>query len=94
MVKIKNQKTYKLVNLSYFTMIVELDKLGRIVLRKKIRERYGEQFIVVPRKDEIALKPLTLEMDDLAEKLDEYSVLDLKKIAEEEALKEAEKSLK
>lgn len=75
-------------------MIVELDKLGRIVLRKKIRERYGEQFIVVPRKDEIALKPLTLEMDDLAEKLDEYSVLDLKKIAEEEALKEAEKSLK
>ena len=36
-------------------MIVELDKLGRIVLKKELRDRFGKQFIIFPRKEEIVL---------------------------------------
>lgn len=70
-------------------MIVNVDKLGRIVLKKKLRERYGEKFIIVDRKGEIVLKPLQKNMDDLAEKLEKYSLTKLKRMAEREAGKEA-----
>ncbi len=74
-------------------MIVQLDDLGRIVLKKKLREKYGKLFILLDKDKEIILKPLHLDMSDLSEKLKKYSLKELKKIAEDEALKEVEKSL-
>lgn len=75
-------------------MIIQVDKLGRIVLKKILREKYGKQFILIDNEKEIVLRPLHLDMSDLAEKLEKYSISELKKLAEEEALKEVEEALK
>lgn len=74
-------------------MIIELDKLGRIALKKSLRERYGRTFIVVPKEDEIILKPLKIDKEKLAEKLEKYSVSKLKEMAYEQAMKDVEKRL-
>lgn len=74
-------------------MIIELDKLGRIVLKKCIREKYGKTFIVVPKEDEIILKPLKIDKEKLAEKLEEYSISKLKDMAYKQAIKDVEKRL-
>lgn len=75
-------------------MIIQVDKLGRIVLKKKLREKYGEQFILIDKGDEIILKPFHLDMSDLSKKLEKYSLKELKDMAEEEAMKEIEEKLK
>ncbi|MEK6895371.1 MAG: hypothetical protein AABX48_02530 [Nanoarchaeota archaeon] len=69
-------------------MIVQTDKLGRIVLKKKLRDKYGKQFILIDKENEITLKPLHLDMSDLSKKIEKYSVSQLKELAEEEAIKE------
>lgn len=69
-------------------MIVQVDKLGRIVLKKKFREKYGKTFMVVPKEEEIVLKPIKIDREKLAEKLEKYSVQELKKMAYEQAKKD------
>ena len=75
-------------------MIVKVDSLGRIVIRRKLRDKYGDKFILVDRQNEIVLKPFEKDMSDLGEKLEKYSLAQLKKIAEEEGEKEATGNLK
>lgn len=74
-------------------MIIELDKLGRIALKKALREKYGKKFIVVPNEEEIILKPIKIDKERLAEKLEKYSILKLKTIAYKQAIKDVEKRL-
>ena len=75
-------------------MIIQVDKMGRIVLRKHLREKYGKQFVLLDKGKEIVLRPLHLDMSDLAEKLEKYSASDFKRMAEEEAMKESGEALK
>jgi bifunctional DNA-binding transcriptional regulator/antitoxin component of YhaV-PrlF toxin-antitoxin module len=75
-------------------MRVVVDDLGRIVLKKKLREKYGKQFILIDRDEEIVLRPIKPDMGDLDEKLKKYSISKLRKLAEEEAMKEAGEVIK
>jgi len=79
-------------------MITQVDKLGRIVLKKKIREKYGRQFIVVASDEGILLKPTSKDpfkdIDKISDKLKKYSLKELSKMGEEEAEKEVERKLK
>ena len=78
-------------------MIIQVDKLGRIVLKKKLREKYGKQFILIDKGDEIVLKPTHEDpfhgIGDLGKKLEEYSLEELSEMGEEQGKKEAEERL-
>ena len=71
------------------------DDRGRIVLGTKILDKYGKKFAVVGTPKEIVLVPIS--KDPLAELtrlgketgIDKYSLTELKKMAREEAQKEA-----
>lgn len=72
------------------------DERGRITLGKKIQKRYGRKFMILEANDEIILKPVVKEdpikgLAELGQKsgINKYSIKQLKKIAEEEALREA-----
>ena len=75
--------------------IEECDDRGRLLLRKDIREAYGDKFYVVKAPKEVILIPVPKDpIKDLAELgkasgLDKYSVKQLKKMAREDAEKEA-----
>ncbi len=86
------QKAYKLVN-RVIIMITQVDKLGRIVLKKKLREKYGDRFIVIPGDGEIVLRSIRIDRDKLAEKLDRYSLSRLKEMAYEQAMDDVEERL-
>ena len=75
-------------------MKVFVDDLGRISLRKKLREKYGREFILLDKKDEIVLKPLKIDITDLSKKLEKFSISELKDIAEKEAIKEIGEKIK
>ncbi|MBS3081164.1 AbrB family transcriptional regulator [Candidatus Pacearchaeota archaeon] len=79
-------------------MIVQVDKLGRIVLKKKLREKYGKQFILIDKGDEIILKPTYEDpfygIEELGKKLEKYSLKELSEMGEEQAKKEVEEKLK
>jgi bifunctional DNA-binding transcriptional regulator/antitoxin component of YhaV-PrlF toxin-antitoxin module len=74
-------------------MITQVDKLGRIVLKKKLREKYGDRFIVIPGDGEIVLRSIRIDRDKLAEKLDRYSLSRLKEMAYEQAMDDVEERL-
>ena len=71
------------------------DDRGRIILGTKFLHRYGKKFAVVGTPKEIVLVPIA--KDPLAELtklgkesgIDKYSLTELKKMAREEAQKEA-----
>ena len=71
------------------------DDRGRIILGTKFLHKYGKKFAVVGTQKEIVLVPIA--KDPLAELtklgresgIDKYSLTELKKIAREEAQKEA-----
>lgn len=71
------------------------DDRGRIVLGTKILHKYGKKFAVVGTSKEIVLVPIA--KDPLAELtrlgketgIDKYSLTELKKMARQEAQKEA-----
>jgi len=72
------------------------DERSRITIGKKLEKRYGRKFIIVPANNEIILIPV-LDKDpieglaELGKKagLDKLSLKQIKKIIEEEAIKEA-----
>jgi len=71
------------------------DERGRIILGTKFLHKYGRKFAVVGTPKEIVLVPIA--KDPLAELtklgresgIDKYSLIELKKMAREEAQKEA-----
>lgn len=72
---------------------VKLDDRGRILIAKKIREKYGDEFMLVEAPGEIVLLPVPKDplkdLQELGKKLPkDMSVKDLKKMAQELALKE------
>lgn len=76
--------------------VTVLDKRSRITLGKKIEKRYGKRFIVVPAKDEIILMraPSRDPIEGLEElgknsSINKYSIKQLRKMALEEAGREA-----
>ena len=79
-------------------MKVVVDELGRIVLRKKLREKYGETFIVVESDRGILLRPCKKDpfegIEGIEEKLGKYSLDELKKMGEKQAKKEIEEKLR
>lgn len=77
--------------------VTVMDERGRITLGKKIGKRYGRRFIVVPGNGEVVLMP-ALRNKDPVKGLEEWgrktginrhSIKELRKIAMEEAEKEA-----
>ena len=71
------------------------DDRGRIVLGTKILHKYGKKFAVVGTPKEIVLVPIAkdpvAELKKLGKEagIDKYTLTELKKIAREEAEKEA-----
>lgn len=81
--------------------ITVIDKRSRITLGKKLEKRFGKRFIVIPTYEEIILRPVSTKdpLEDLKEigkmmKINRFSNRQLKKMAEEEAIKEAIADLK
>ncbi len=83
-----------MVIITIITMKVIVDDLGRILLRKKLREKYGREFILFDKQGEIVLHPLKIDITDLSEKLEKFSISELKEIAEKEAIKEIGEKIK
>ena len=75
--------------------VTVMDDRGRITLGKKIAKKYGRKFVVVPAMDEIVLMPVPQDpITDLQKMwkeagLNKYTRKQIKKMAEEEAEKEA-----
>jgi len=73
---------------------VKCDERGRIVLPKDTRERYGDEYIVIKIPGEIILKPVSKEdplklLQKEGKKLPKnLSVVELKKQAREQAIKD------
>ena len=71
------------------------DDRGRIVLGTKILHKYGKKFAVVGTSKEIVLVPIAkdplVELTRLGKEtgIDKYSLTELKKMARQEAQKEA-----
>ncbi len=71
------------------------DERDRITLGKKITKRYGKRFIVIDAVGEVVLRPVPKDpVKGFAEMgrragINKYSMKQLKKMAEEEAEKEA-----
>ena len=76
--------------------IMQVDERHRITLPGNIIEKYGERFVVIEIKANILLKPLPKDpikaLQKEGEKLKGLSIKQIRKIAYEEALKEAGKS--
>jgi len=76
--------------------IMQVDERHRITLPGNIIEKYGERFVVIEIKGNILLKPLPKDpikaLQKEGEKLKGLSIKQIRKIAYEEALKEAGKS--
>ncbi len=73
------------------------DDRGRIVLGKKIREKYGEKFVVIQGLDEVVLRPIPQDpikdLQELGGKIPRnLSIKELKQQARESAIKQAEMS--
>ncbi len=72
-----------------------MDEKGRVTFGKEDRKRYGRKFWILRLKDEIVLKPVPRDpVADLQRMwkeagLNKYSIKQIKKMAEEEAEKEA-----
>ncbi len=73
-----------------------MDERGRVTLGKKIQKQYGKKFFLIKTKNEIILKPISTKnpiegLRELGKKsgINKLSIKRLKKIAEEEAMKEA-----
>jgi len=87
---------------SYFGGImvyVHVDEKARICLTKEIVEQYGKEFALVPAKNEIILIPISKDplksLQAEGKKIPKHlTVADLKKMAREEAEKEALTHLK
>lgn len=72
---------------------VKLDDRGRLLLTKEIREKYGDEFVIVEAPGEIVLLPVPKDplksLREEGKKLPkDMSVKDLKKMARKLALKE------
>ncbi len=71
------------------------DKRGRIVLGTKLLHRYGRKFAIVSTQKEIVLVPISKNPVDELTRLskeagiDKFTLAELKKMAREEAEKEA-----
>lgn len=71
-----------------------LDDKGRLVIEKGLRDKYGNEFVVIDGMDEIVLKPVPKgdplkRWRELGKKIPRHlSVADLKRMAREQALKE------
>lgn len=76
--------------------VMIVDERHRVTLPGDMIEKYGERFVAIETKDGLLLKPLpkdpikTLQKE--GEKLKGLSIKQIRKIAYEEALKEAGKS--
>ena len=76
------------------------DNRGRVVLGTKLLDKYGKKFAVVGTQKEIVLVPIAKdplsELKKLGENagIDKYTLRELKKMAMEEAEKEAFSSIK
>lgn len=76
------------------------DNRGRIVLGTKLLHKYGKKFAVVGTPKEIVLVPIAkdpvAELTRLGKEagIDKYTLAELKKMAREEAEKEAFSSIK
>jgi len=79
-------------------MLVQIDKLGRLVLKKKLRERYGDSFIIVESEEGILLKPSSRDpfdgIEKISEKFKDYSLKELSEMGEEQAKEEVEEKLR
>lgn len=78
-----------------------MDERGRVTLGKKIKKQYGKRFFLIKTKNGIILKPISTKdpiegLRELGKKsgINKLSVKRLKKIALEEAMKEAATSIK
>lgn len=78
-----------------------MDSRGRVTIGEKMAKKYGRRFMVVPMPKEIILVPKTKVKDPVAELqrigkeagLDRYSMGQIKKMIEEEAFKEADRTI-
>ncbi len=74
---------------------VKADMRGRIVLGAKLLHKYGKKFAVVGTPKEIVLVPISKDPLEELKRLgkeagiDDYTLAELKKMAKEEAQKEA-----
>lgn len=72
--------------------ITRTDSRGRIYLGKKIREKYGEKFILLEEKDKLILVPVRnnpiKDLAELGEQLPKKSLKAFRKDIVEEAKKE------
>ena len=78
---------------------VYADEKARVCLTKDIIDQYGKEFVLVPAKDEIILIPVSKDplkaLQEEGKKIPKHlSAQDLKKIARDEAEREAMSSLK
>lgn len=78
-----------------------MDERGRITLGKKIEERYGKRFFLIKTKNEIILRPISTKdpivgLRELGQRagINKLSIKRLRKIALEEAGKEASTNIK
>ena len=78
-----------------------MDERGRVTLGKKIEEQYGKTFFLIKTKNEIILRPISTKdpiegLRELGKKsgINKVSINKLKKIALEEAMKEALTNMK
>lgn len=76
------------------SLFTHCDKRGRIYLGKKIREKYGERFILLEAKDKLILIPVSKnpieDLEALGKQLPDKSLKALRKDILKEAKKEVE----
>lgn len=74
------------------SLITQCDNRGRVYLGKKIREKYGETFIILEDKDKLILVPVSNEpikdLEELGTQLPRKSLKALRKDILKEAKKE------
>lgn len=74
------------------SLITQCDDRGRVYLGKKIREKYGEKFIILEDKDKLILVPVSNEpikdLEALGKQLPRKSLKALRKDILKEAKKE------
>jgi hypothetical protein len=79
---------------------VLMDSRGRVTIGKELAKKYGRRFIVVPMYNDIVLVPKPKDpikaLAELGKKSDigKFSIGEIRKMAEKEAVKEAMKSVR
>jgi len=72
---------------------VQCDKNGRIYLKRRLRARYGEKFIVLETARDIVLLPVPRDpvraLQEIGKPLRGYSIAQIKAMIREQAEKEA-----